>query len=273
MTQQQQQAPRRVRPKPRMTEVRRVEKLTPRCVRVTLSGPELEGFATKGPAEHVKVLLPEPGQDRTQLPEWGPEGAILREGQKYPTSRTYTPRRWDPESRELVIDFMLHGEGIASDWASRVKPGDAVAVSAQPGGSYTIDPTADWYLIAGDESALPAIGTIVEALPEGKTARVLIEVIDAAEEQDLTSHAKLDVTWLHRGESAEAGRELEKTLREQELPAGQGRVWLGCEAEIMRNIRRYLLNERGMDRSEMHTHGYWKQGASNHPDHDVGQEI
>ena len=257
-----------------MVEVSTVERLTPRCVRITLTGPELEGFASRGPAEHIKVLLPEPGEDRPQLPEWGPEGPVMREGQKYPTSRTYTPRRWDPERRELTVDFMLHGAGIASDWASRAGPGDVIAVSGQPGGAYAIDPSADWYVIAGDESALPAIGTILEALPAGKQARVLVEVSDAAEEQPMASQAKVDLTWLHRGETpGSEGRELERALRGLSLPQGGGRLWLGCEAGVMRSIRRHLVEDRGLDRAEIHTHGYWKQGTANHPDHDVGQDI
>lgn len=272
MTNQEAKAPRRVRPKPRMVSVSSAERLTPGCVRVTFTGPELEGFATKGPAEHVKVLFAQPGQSQPVLPEWGPEGPIMTEGQSMPPSRTYTPRFWRPESLELVVDFMLHGQGLAATWAMQAAPGDVLAVSGQPGGPYTVDPEADWYLVAADESALPGLATILEALPRGKQARVLIEVTDAQEQQALESPAATEVTWLHRGD-ATPGSLLQEAITNLELPAGEGRVWVGCEAEVMRNIRRHLLDERGMDRSAMHTHGYWKAGASNHPDHDVGQEI
>ena len=268
-TEQQPQAPRRVRPKPRMVEVRRVERPTPRCVRVTFGGEELAGYEMRGPASHIKVLFAREGEETVVLPEWGPEGPLLEAGQSMPPSRTYTPRSWDAARRELTVEFMLHSEGLASTWARSAEPGDVMAVTL-PGGPYTIDETADWYLIAGDESALPAIETILEDLPSGKPAYVIAEVGDASEERKLLAAS---VTWLHQHEEAEAGAALEQAVRDFEAPAGDGRVWVGCEADVMRSIRKHLLFEHGFERSQIHTHGYWKKGAANHPDHDVGQEI
>jgi NADPH-dependent ferric siderophore reductase len=173
---------------------------------------------------------------------------------------------------ELVVDFMLHGEGLASEWAQNVQVGDESAVSAAAGGPYHVDETADWFLLVADESALPGLCTILEVLPSTANAKVLVEVADAAEEIALESPATLDVTWLYRG-SGTPSAALEAAVRETEFPGGsKNRVWVGCEAGVMRNIRRQLL-DRGIDRSEMHTHGYWKAGEANHPDHDVGQEI
>jgi NADPH-dependent ferric siderophore reductase len=270
--QQAQVPPRRVRPKPRMVTVSNVERLTPGCVRVTFTGPELEGFSTNGPAEHIKVLFARPGESRVVLPEWGPDGPMLAEGQSMPPSRTYTPRIWKPESRELVVDFMLHGEGLASKWAQQAKSGDVLAVSGRAGGAYNIDPAADWFLLGADESALPGLATILDVLPAGKRTKVFAEVANEQEQQALTSPAAIDVTWLYRS-SSESGSELKKAIRAYHFPSGDGRVWLGCEAEVMRSMRRHLIDERGMDRGAMHTHGYWKAGSANHPDHDIGQEI
>ena len=274
MTNQQQAPapPRRVRPRPKVVTVKSVERLTPKSVRVTFGGPELEGFTNNGPATHLKVMFTRPGESKIDIPEWGPEGPILREGQGYPPSRTYTPRFWRPEVPELVVDFMLHGEGLASTWAQSVKAGDVSAVSAAAGGPYAVDATADWFLLAADESALPGLGTILEVLPSTARAKVFVEVADADEEIALESPASLDVTWLHRG-AGTPSEALESAVRATDFPAGsKNRVWVGCEAGVMRNIRRELL-DRGIDRSEMHTHGYWKSGETNHPDHDVGQEI
>ena len=149
---------RRVRPKPRLAEVVRVERLTPHMVRVVFAGEELEGFTTRGPAEHLKVNFPPPGEAKLVLPEWGPGGPILLEGQQRPLNRTYTPRRWDREAGELAVDFLLHGEGPGSTWAQQARPGQLIAVSHQPGGAYKVDAEANWYLIGGDEAALPAVG-------------------------------------------------------------------------------------------------------------------
>jgi NADPH-dependent ferric siderophore reductase len=265
---------RRIRPKPRLAEVVRVERLTPHMVRVVFAGEELEGFTTRGPAEHLKVNFPPPGEAKLALPEWGPEGPILLEGQQRPLNRTYTPRRWDRETGELAVDFLLHGEGPGSTWAQQARPGQLVAVSHQPGGAYKVDNEANWYLIGGDEAALPAVGTLLEALPASCFAHVFVEVADGAEELPLESSARFQVTWLHHGRAAgRVGRKLEEAVREFPFPAGDGRVWIGCEAGVMRDIRRHLLNERGMDRAHAHTQGYWKYGATNHPDNDRGQDV
>jgi NADPH-dependent ferric siderophore reductase len=274
MDQVQSQKPRRVRAKPRLAEVVRVGHLTPHMVRVVLSGKELDGFTTRGPAEHLKVNFPPAGESNLMLPEWGPEGPILMDGQQRPLNRTYTPRRWDPKERELTVDFLLHGEGPGSAWAQQAQPGQVVAVSDQPGGAYKVDHEADWYLIGGDEAALPAIGTLLEVLPSSCFAQVFAEVADTAEELELQSPARFSVTWLHHGGVAGGvGRKLEQAVREFQFPEGSGRVWIGCEAGVMRDIRRHLLTERGMDRAHAHTQGYWKYGVVNHPDNDRGQDV
>jgi NADPH-dependent ferric siderophore reductase len=142
MDQIQFQKPRRVRAKPRLVEVVRVKRLTPLMVRVIFSGEELEGFTTRGPAEHLKVNFPPSGESKLVLPEWGPDGPILLPGQQRPLNRTYTPRGWDPKARELTVDFLLHGEGPGSTWAQQARPGQVVAVSNQPGGAYKVDTEA-----------------------------------------------------------------------------------------------------------------------------------
>jgi NADPH-dependent ferric siderophore reductase len=268
------QKPRRVRAKPRLVEVVQVKRLTPRMVRVVLGGEELEGFVTKGPAAHLKVNFPPPGESKLVLPEWGPEGPILLSGQQRPLNRTYTPRRWDPDAKELTVDFLLHGDGPGSNWAQQAQPGHVVAVSNQPGGAYKVDNETDWYVIGGDEAALPAMATILEALPASCFAHVFAEVANGAERLHLESSARFTMTWLyHGGTAGQVGRKLEQAVRQFRFPDGSGRVWIGCEAGVMRDIRRHLLNERAMDRAHAHTQGYWKYGAVNHPDNDRGQDV
>ena len=266
------QTMRRARPKPRLAEVVSVEQLTPHMVRVVLTGEELAGFESKGPAEHLKVFLPAPGDDHIRLPEWGPEGPVLAEGQPRPLNRTYTPRRWGAERRELAVDFLLHGEGPGSTWAQQARAGQVVATSGQPGGAYRIDPEATSFLIAGDEAALPGVATILETLPAGATARVFVEVADPSEELALDSPARVDITWLHHGRvTGQVGRSLERAITEASV-AADTRVWVGCEAAVMRDIRRSLI-ERGIDKAHMLTQGYWKYGATNHPDNDKGHDV
>lgn len=272
MTAPEQQArPQRPRPQLRTVHVRRVERITPHMVRVTVGGADLAGFQPQVPGHHLKLFLPAPGQERPAMPTFGPNGAEYPEGQERPTVRTYTPRRFDADALELEIDFVLHGTGPASTWAEQAKPGDIVAV-AGPGGGYRASLAADWYLIAGDESALPAIGTILDALPPTARVEAYLEVASAAEEQPLSSSARLEVHWLHRGESPSPGEVLEAAIRAAQLPTGEGQVFVACEAGVVRRIRKQLLDERGLDSAMVHTRGYWKQGEANHPDHDMGED-
>ena len=264
--------PRR-RPPPRVVDVRRVERITPRMVRITFGGQQMEGFTSRGPAEHFRIFLPDPQSGELPMPVEGPEGMTFPEDKPRPVSRAYTPRHWRPEARELVVDIALHEHGPGAAWASRVKAGDTAVISGQPGGAYLPEDAAQWYVIGGDEAALPAIGTLLEALPPGMRATVYVEVHDAEEEQELTAPAEFTVTWLHRGEGSPPGRLLAEAMKAADLPAGEGRVWVSCEAGIMREIRRHYIEERGLDRAMLRTQGYWKQGDANHPDHDMGEDV
>jgi NADPH-dependent ferric siderophore reductase len=245
--------PRKPRYPARVSQVRH---LTPRMVRVTFSSPELADFGWNGPAAHIKLIFgPMPEGD-------GPR----------PTMRTYTPRRFDRGTRELDIDFVLHGEGPAATWASQATVGQTLTI-AGPGRNYGVDPAASSFVLAGDESAIPAIGTILEQLPSTARATVFLEVIDATDEHEIGARSNARITWLHRGEdAAKAGTLLEAALRELKFPEDGARVYVACEAGAMRRIRRHLLTERGMQRDHIVTRGYWKLGETDHPDGDYGQD-
>ncbi len=242
--------------KPRyVATVKAVKRLTPRMVRVTFSGAALAEFGWNGPAAHIKLIF----GDATQEPR--------------PPSRTYTPRRFDAKTNELDVDFVLHGEGPASNWASRADVGQQLAI-AGPGRSYSVDPNAQWYLLAGDDTAIPALCTIMEALPAATRVHALIEVVDEQEQHDLHVGPNVKVEWLFRGEHLrDVGQLLESAVRAVELPEGAGRVYVACESDAMRRIRRHLLHERKLDRSHIVTRGYWHLGVTDHPDRDYGDEV
>ena len=261
------------RPPPRVVEVRRVTRLTPGMVRITFGGEQMAGFESKGPAEHIRVFMPDSESGELLLPVMGPEGNAFPEDRRRPASRAYTPRKWNPKTEELDIDIALHADGPGSAWASRVQEGDIAVISGRPGGAYFPDVDADWYLIGGDEAALPAIGTLLEALPASIRAYVVAEVRDADEEQEVESTAGLQILWVHRRAGEMPGRALAAAMREAELPQGRGCVWVSCEATTMREIRRHFIEERGLDRSMLRTQGYWKAGDSDHPDHDMGEDV
>lgn len=247
-----------------------MSKIAPRLVSVLVTGEDLDGFADAAPTSHMKVFLPAEGQDAPSLPEFTPDGAVFDEEAPRPTVRTYTPRGYDPATRTLEIQFLLHGEGPASAWAQRAKPGDKLAV-AGPGGRFSLEPATDYWWLAADESAIPAVATLLEALPDTTTADVHIEVDGPDDEIELPGPAKATVTWHHRRARDAFGAELAAAARESVLPA-DARVWVACEAAAMRDIRRFFTRERAIPAAQLVTRGYWRTGEQNHPDHDYGED-
>jgi NADPH-dependent ferric siderophore reductase len=241
--------------------VLRSEQLSPHMVRIVLGGDGLANFATRGQTDHyVKLLFltegvtyPEPldvRRIREELPR-----------EQWPTTRTYTVRSWDAEAGELSLDFVVHGdEGLAGPWAANAKPGDAIYFSG-PGGGYAPDPEAPWHLLAGDESALPAIAAALEALPSTAKAHVFIEVENAAEEQKLDAPEGAVVRWLHR-EGRPLGAALVEAVTELPFDATVPQVFVHGEAGFVKELRRVLRVERALPLDRLSISGYWRLGEN-----------
>ncbi|GAA0434100.1 siderophore-interacting protein [Actinoplanes capillaceus] len=259
----------RHRPPPQLVEVVRVDRVTPRLVSVHLGGADLSRFQAAAPTSHIKVFLPAPGQDAPAMPTVTPEGRVWPEGVARPAMRTYTPRAYDAVAGTLEVQFVLHGEGPASEWAARAKPGDRIALGG-PGGRFAADLDAPRWWIAGDESALPAIGSLLDALPASASAHVHVEAAGPNDEIPLLSKAGLTVTWHHRPGTDGFGDGLHAAAERAPI-TGATRFWVACEASAMRRIRRTLL-DRGAAPSALITRGYWRLGAADHPDHDYGDD-
>ncbi len=236
----------------RTLRVVRTQRVTPRMARVTLGGDELTGFPGHGPDQRIKMFFPVAGQDRPAMPRASSGGPVWPPGQARPIIRTYTVRRHDPAAGELDVDFVLHGaHGPAAAWAAGAARGDWVGVS-EPGGRYV--PDADEHLVIGDESALPAIATVLEALPIEASAEVFIEVADAADEQPLPR----PVHWLHRS-SRGPGATLVEAIRSAPPPSGaRCQAWVSAESSTVRDIRAFLLDECGFSRRQVYATGYWR---------------
>jgi NADPH-dependent ferric siderophore reductase len=242
-----------------VAQVHRVERLTPHMTRIVLGGDGLAGFSAGQYTDHyVKLQFPVEG---VAYPEPFDLQRIREEmpREHWPRTRTYTVRRWDPAVRELTIDVVVHGdEGVAGPWAVRAQPGDDLRF-AGPGGAYAPSPDADWHLMAGDESALPAIAASVEQLPAGARAHVFIEVSGPDEEQKLETAGDATVTWLHRG-SARVGSALVQAVADLEFPPGVVHAFVHGEAGFVKELRRILLKERGVPRDQVSISGYWRLG-------------
>lgn len=246
----------------RLVRVLRVSRMTPRVLRITLGGDELDGFVSAAHDDHVKLFFPEPGQDKPVLPTLSPQGPVYPEGAAQPVVRNYTPRRYDPEANELTIDFVTHGDGPAARWAAQASPGQYLGVGG-PRGSLVLTREFDWYLFAGDEAALPAISRRLEELPKDTRAVVVVEVPDSYEDQNFDTRARVTTTWLHsNGNAPGTTRLLEDAVADLQLPAGEGYAWVGAEASTAKALRRHLVDERGLSKDHIKAAAYWKRGAT-----------
>ncbi|HKN95990.1 MAG TPA: siderophore-interacting protein [Pseudonocardiaceae bacterium] len=239
----------------------RSEWLTPHVIRVVLRGEFVtNGFTDK----YVKLLFPKPG---VAYPEPIDLDVVRRDypRDQWPTTRTYTVRWYDPDAGELAIDFVTHGEeGFAAPWAVAARPGDEVIVRG-PGGAYAPDPAADWHLLVGDESALPAIGAALEVLPPGVPAHVFLQVADEAEVQKLVSPADVTATWLFRSDfpTPEAASDaLVAAVRALDFQPGVVHVFVHGEAGYVADLRRHLTAERGVPKELLSISGYWRRGKN-----------
>lgn len=247
--------------------VLRVEKLSRSMVRVTLGGPELEGFVSLGFDDHVKMFFTAAGESAPHLPTVGPDGLEMPENGPRPIARDYTPRRYDAAKGELQIDFALHERGPASDWARNAAPGQSAWV-AGPRGSFEVPFTFDWHLLMADETGLPALARRLEELPAGTRALALIEVDGKADEIALKTVGDVEIIWAHRnGSAAGEAQVLVDTLKNKSLPDGGFAAWVGCESQIAKQLRRVLVDERGANPKWVRASGYWRRGATGVHDH------
>jgi NADPH-dependent ferric siderophore reductase len=261
---------RREPPRFRIVSLLRREPITPRLVRCTFGGPELAGFSEPDPAASVRVLFPEPGTTELVMPVWNGNEFLLpgSDGgtRLRPFLRTFTPRVLRDDPAELDVDVVLHGAGVASTWVVDAAIGAPAAVSG-PGRGYAIAPDAPPHLLAGDESAIPAMSQLLEVLPESTPVIVHVEFDDPAARHALPEHPRADVHWHELPAGAPPGDTLVAAVEAATID-DDTRVWAAGEAAAMQRIRRHLFETRGLPRTRTTIRGYWKHGRAGVGDED-----
>ena len=239
--------------KRRRLDVLRVVDITPRMRRITLGGPELAGFISLGSDDHVKLMFPQNAAEQAALES---PGFNIKGDGPQPAMRDYTPRRYNLDTGELDIDFVLHGDGPASTWAAQAAPGQHLYIGG-PRGSMIVPDMFDSYLLIGDETALPAIGRRLEELPAGRKVVAVIEIDNPAERQALHSAAEVEVIWVVRGRD-----DLLETVRNLKLPGGTLYSFVATETKLSRQLRRVLLDTHKVDEAFLKAVGYWRAEGS-----------
>jgi NADPH-dependent ferric siderophore reductase len=232
--------------KRRWATVLRRESLGGDMLRLTFGGTDLADFASPAFDDHIKLFLPA-------------DGALIRSVPvESLVGRHYTPRRYNATTGELAIDFYLHETGVITTWATRAQSGDEIVIGG-PRGSTLPPDDFDWYLLAGDETALPAIARRLEELPAGKTVIALVEVARPGAEIPLPSNAALTLVWVYRENASDS---LADSLASLQLPDGEGYAWVASEAGAARAARQVLIEQHGLPREWVKAAGYWKRGES-----------
>ncbi|KJK17611.1 siderophore-interacting protein [Pseudomonas sp. 2(2015)] len=233
--------------KHRRLNVLRVTELTPRMRRITLGGPELQGFTSVGSDDHVKLMFACSAEEQAVLDNLD----FSRDGLR-PTMREYTPRRIDLAGGEMDIDFVLHGDGPASTWAAQAQVGQVLNM-AGPRASLVVPDIFDSYLLVGDETAIPAIARRLEELPAGRKVLAVIEIENAQEQQALTSAAQVEVIWVLRQQ-----QDLLDVVKDLSLPSGQLYTWVALEKSLMRKAKRLLIDDKGVKEDLIKAASYWQ---------------
>jgi len=255
------------RPPPpfRVVTVAGTAPIGPRLTRVTLTGPGLVGFPAAEPGASVRLLLPSPGDPGLVLPDWTGNEFLRPDGSR-PVLRTFTPLAGDAERGTLDLAVVRHGHGAASAWVDAATAGAPCAVSG-PGRGHAVDPDARGYVLAGDESALPAIGQLLEVVPASIPVRVHVEVAAPEGRIALPAHPRATVTWHDLDDPTDPGSRLVAAIAALDL-ADDERVWVAGEAASVQRIRVHLFTERGFPRARATVRGYWKRGRAGDGDDD-----
>jgi NADPH-dependent ferric siderophore reductase len=238
-----------------------VRDVTPAVRRVTLTAPA-PVIAAAGPT--LSLLVPRVDDPAPHWPQVARDGRIVwPQGSHGVALRSYTSRRQDPAAGELDIDFVLHGDGPAATWAEAAAPGAVLGVaSVAPLG----DAPAGWLLLAGDETALPAISRVLAAAAPDTRGIALLEVAGPEEEQPLSAPDGMEVHWLHRSATDPEEGPLPGAIAALPRPDGDDVfAWVAAESATVRAVRADLRGRWGLRRSQHHAIGYWRRGRAMAP--------
>jgi NADPH-dependent ferric siderophore reductase len=231
----------RMEPIRRCLTVESVRPLSPRMLRVTLRGDELTGFRSPSPDDHIKVFFP--------TPDGGLQG------------RDYTPRHFDADARLLTVDFALREGGLGAAWAQHAKPGDPVQIGGPRGSKVIYTPNA-WWILIGDETAIPAIGRRLEEMASDTHVIAIVAVTGPEEELTFETKVKLSTHWIHRSETEASDPEpFLKLLAQSQLPPSPGFVWIGAETEVSRAVRSYFIETLGHESEWIKAAAYWSKSS------------
>lgn len=240
-------------------EVIETELLSPHLLRVVLGGSGLDAFEPIADTDQYVNCFFRPDGAPYEVPFADDAVRDLPRDQR-PFPRRITVRKWDPRTRRLTLDFVVHGDvGYAGRWALGARPGDRLQLRG-PAGDYRPEDDADRYLFVGDASAFPAIAASAEAVPEGRPVVIVAEVHSIEDEISFTSPGELTVHWVHTVDGGDSDLLLADAVAALPRPGGVVSAFVHGEAESVRAVRRVLLSEGDVDEDRLSCSPYWRRG-------------
>jgi NADPH-dependent ferric siderophore reductase len=237
----------------------------PHLRRISVKHELLKEVGHLAPGAHFKVFIPHVKGTEAVLPDLSSGRPLWPDEKTKPYIRTYTIRSIDQVKGILDVEFVLHGDsGPASAWAGSVSVGDYLGIGIKKSGK--IYERADWYLFAGDDTALPAITAMLEVLPETTTGIALLEVESDADTFQIKTNSAVEIHWLIRnGKLPERSDLITNAVKNLIVPDAEQksrRAWIAGEDNMVRAMRKYASAELGLNREELHATVYWKAGVS-----------
>ncbi|CAI8376822.1 MAG: Vibriobactin utilization protein ViuB [Acidimicrobiales bacterium AG-410-I20] len=239
-------------------EVKKITKISPNMVRIVFGDGDLSNFESTSFTDQYINAYFVPEEANYSVP-FDLEHARASGDAYRPRPRRFTVRQWEPETEQLTIDFVTHGDkGYAGIWAQRATIGDRLQFKG-PNGSYAPADEVDWHLLAGDESALPAISASVETISDSKPCIVFL-IVDGPENQiDFSSSPIHEINWVYRSEAIDPETALLEAIREHQFQEGEFDVFIHGEAGEVRAIRKHLILERGVNIENASISPYWRR--------------
>lgn len=268
---------------PRLVNVVRTTLVSPNLKRITLSGQNLMGFPSDKNGAHIKVFFPRDHKEKPQLPTLTPQGVKWPEAAERPITRTYSVRQYRKKENELDVDFVLHGaHSPASGWALTANVGDYIGI-AGPGGPDPLLNKADWHILAGDMTALPAISSLLEELPVTAKGFAFLETDDIKDQHKLLNNTAIEIHWLLRKKTSSPSTHkniidnnvLLNKIKTVSPPIGTGSIsaFIGGENSAVVNIRDYLREVYGLKKSHLYAVPYWRRGQDEETYHQQRHSI
>ncbi|MQA77983.1 MAG: siderophore-interacting protein [Streptosporangiales bacterium] len=227
-------------------------------VRVSVRGEGLAAYRDVWPADAFKLLLPPDGRGPVDFPVRGDDGLpFWPDGSRRPVLRAFTVRCFDPVRLRIDFDVAVHADGLAMRWVRGVEPGDVIGLAGMRH-EFHAGTGVERHLMVGDSSALPALAAIVETLSPQIPTTVYLAVAHASDTTLLAARPHVTVHWLIG--PADPCSPLPSAVRDAERPGGRTQAWLAAEAGVVRDLRRFVTDDLGVARDDLHAAAYWKAG-------------